>query len=260
MGAIMGRCTNRIAGGFITVNGERYVLSRNRGEDHMHGGERGFDKRVWEIKSLSDSSVTMHLFSGNGEEGYPGDLDVDVTYSLTGKGLRIGYLAHAHGDTVCNLTNHSYFNLSGKEGISDHEVSISSVSYTPSGPGGMPTGEISPVEGTCFDLRDGRLMSSFDDMAFDQNYMVSSETAASVRCGPSGITMDVLTDLPAMQFYTAGGLKDGTPGKGGAVYGRFSGLCFEAQYPPDAPNHPEFPSIELRAGEDYRHFVEYRFL
>ena len=261
MGAVMGRCTNRISGGHINVGGKDYQLTLNRGKDHIHGGERGFDKRVWDVESLSDSSVTMHLNSPDGEEGYPGELDVRVTYSVNGMSLRIDYLAHANGDTVCNLTNHSYFNLVGKGDVSGHRVSVLSDSYTPSDPDGIPTGEIRSVGGTCFDLRKEPLMGDvLGDSGFDQNYILSDRHAASAFCDVSGISMDVFTDLPAMQFYTAGGLKDGTPGKGGMTYGRFGGLCFEAQFPPDAPNHSEFPSVMLRADEDYRHFVEYVFL
>ena len=261
MGAIMGRCTNRISNGHIVVDGKDYQLTRNRGKDHIHGGETGFDKRVWDVESVSDSSVTLYLNSPDGEEGYPGELDVSVTYSVNGKRLRIEYLAHAIGDTVCNLTNHSYFNLSGKGDISDHTVHIHSGDYTPTDPDGLPTGEIKPLVCTRFDLRKTMRMGDvMGDTGFDQNYMLTDRHAATVYCPSSGIMLDVNTDLPAMQFYTAGGLKDGTPGKNGSVYGRFGGMCLEAQFPPDAPNHPEFPSVMLRAGEDYRHFVEYRFL
>ena len=261
MGAVMGRCTNRISNGHISVAGKDYQLTINRGKDHIHGGMMGFDKRVWDVESVSGSSVTLHLNSPDGEEGYPGELDVRATYSVNGKSLRIDYLAHAKEDTVCNLTNHSYFNLAGKGDISGHRVSISSDSYTPTDSDGIPTGEIRPIGGTRFDLGEDILMDDvLGDSGFDQNYMLSGEHAVSVSCDASGISMDVYTDLPAMQFYTAGGLKDGTPGKGGMTYGRFGGLCFEAQLPPDAPNHPGFPSIGLGAGEDYRHFVEYTFL
>ncbi len=259
MGAVMGRCTNRISRGHICVGGRDYYLPKNRGEDHIHGGNRGFDKCVWEIGSVGDSSVTMHLDSPDGDEGYPGELAVDVTYTLDGKSLRIDYLAHAIGDTVCNLTNHSYFNLAGKGDIRDHRVSVLCDRYTETFPNGIPTGRISSVEGTRLDLRKRSSLSDVLGDGFDQNYMVDGQHTASVSCPSTGISMDVFTDMPAMQFYTAGGLKDGTLGKAGASYGKFSGMCFEAQYPPDAPNHPDFPSVELLDGQEFRHFTEYRF-
>ena len=259
-GAVMGRCANRISHGRLEIDGKVYQLPINRGEHHIHGGDRGFDKRVWSVSAVSESSVTLWLVARDGEEGYPGEMGVSVTYTLTEDSLRIEYLAHTDADTVCNLTNHSYFNLKGYGDVRDHEVSVLCGRYTVFGDAGIPTGEIAPVDGTRLDLRTPVLLSdALGDDGFDQNYMADSEHLAHVFCRESGISMDVFSDLPAVQFYTGNGIKDGTPGKDGSVYGRFSGMCFEAQYCPDSPNRPEFPSIVLKKDGEYRHFVEYRF-
>lgn len=259
-GAVMGRCANRISHAFFELNGKSYELPKNRGEHHIHGGKVGFDKRNWSVSSVSGNSVTLWLVSPDGEEGYPGKMGVSVTYTLDGSTLRIDYLAHSDADTVCNLTNHSYFNLGGSGDITDHEVALYCSRFTPADSEGIPDGSIASVEGTRLDLRERRRLADImGGGGFDQNFLTDSEKIASVWCSRTGITMDVVSDFPAVQFYTGNGIKADTPGKDGAVYSSFSGMCFEAQYCPDSPNRPEFPSVILGKDGEFRHFVEYRF-
>jgi len=259
-GAVMGRCANRISNASFVLNGERIEVTRNRGKHHIHGGARGFDKRVWDVSYVSESSVTLFLVSADGEEGYPGRMAVSVTYTLKGSCLRIDYLARCDSDTVCNLTNHSYFNLGGGGTVEDHIVSLACSRYTEQDGEGIPTGIILDVSGTCMDLRGGiRLGDVLADGGYDHNYISDSEHLAHVDCPSTGISMDVRSDMPAVQFYTGGGIAEGTPGKNGRTYGRFSGLCFEAQHSPDSPNRPEFPPVHLRAGDEFRRFTEYSF-
>ncbi|WP_400209216.1 aldose epimerase family protein [Methanomethylophilus alvi] len=262
MGAIIGRFANRIAEGRFELDGKTYELSRNRGPDHIHGGNKGFDKRIWNIEGSSESSVTLSLQSADGEEGYPGNMDVRVKYTLGDSGLTMDYLAHSDRDTVCNLTNHSYFNLNGHGNgtVEDHHVMINSDRHTVFGGRSLPTGEIASVEGTPLDLRESRAIGTRMRRygGFDNNYLLDDIMAAKVKGPKTGIEMDVVTDCPAIQFYTANGLKE-MEGKDGARYGKWSGLCLETQYCPDSPNHSEFPSAVLRKGDEYRHRTSYIF-
>ena len=260
LGATIGRFANRIGGASFPLGGKVYNITKNRGDHHIHGGNRGFDKRVWEISSLKDDSVTLRLTSPDGDEGYPGKLEAELTYVLTGKSLRLEYLAQSDSDTVCNLTNHSYFNLGGSDTVEDHTVALPLGRYTEADSEGIPTGRILPAEGF-YDLRSpSRIGDRLKEGGYDVNYLTDAKgTCALAFCPRTGIHMRVDTDMPAMQFYTAGGLKDGTPGKGGSVYGRFSGMCFETQFCPDSPNRPEFPSCVLREGEEYRHTTVFSF-
>jgi aldose 1-epimerase len=232
----------------------------NRGKHHIHGGNRGFDKRVWDIASMKDDSVTLHLTSSDGDEGYPGKLDAELTYILTEKSLRLEYLAQSDSDTVCSLTNHSYFNLGGTGTVEDHTVALPLERYTEADSEGIPTGRILPAEGF-YDLSSPVVIGDrLKEGSYDVNYLLDAKgTCALAYCPRTGIHMKVDTDMPALQFYTAGGLKDGTPGKNGAVYGRFSGMCFETQFCPDSPNRPEFPSCVLREGDEYRHTTVFSF-
>lgn len=262
MGAVIGRFANRIANGRFVLDGREYRLPVNRSPDHLHGGYRGFDKKVWSVAAASDEKVTMTLVSPDGDEGYPGNLEAAVSYTLTGNSLRIDYLAHSDRDTICSLTNHSYFNLDGHGSgtVEGHYVRIPSERYTPVDARGIPTGEIAPVAGTPLDLRGGRTVGTRlrEYGGFDNNYLVDGEAAAYAVGQRSGISMEVRTDCPAMQFYTGNNLKS-MDGKDGARYGRWSGMCFETQYCPDSPNHPDFPSAVLRKDEEYRHRTEFVF-
>jgi len=260
LGATIGRFANRISGASFPLGGKVYDVTMNRGKHHIHGGNRGFDKRIWDIASMKDDSVTLHLASPDGDEGYPGKLDAELTYILTEKSLRLEYLAQSDSDTVCSLTNHSYFNLGGTGTVEDHTVALPLERYTEANSEGIPTGRILPAEGF-YDLSSPVVIGDrLKEGSYDINYLLDAKgTCALAYCPRTGIHMKVDTDMPALQFYTAGGLKDGTPGKNGAVYGRFSGMCFETQFCPDSPNRPEFPSCVLREGEEYRHTTVFSF-
>ena len=260
LGATIGRFANRISGASFPLGGKVYGVTMNRGKHHIHGGNRGFDKRVWDIASMKDDSVTLHLTSPDGDEGYPGKLDAELTYILTEKSLRLEYLAQSDSDTVCSLTNHSYFNLGGTGTVEDHTVALPLERYTEADSEGIPTGRILPAEGF-YDLSSPAVIGDrLKEGSYDVNYLLDAKgTCALAYCPRTGVHMKVDTDMPALQFYTAGGLKEGTPGKNGAVYGRFSGMCFETQFCPDSPNRPEFPSCVLREGEEYRHTTVFSF-
>ena len=260
LGATIGRFANRISGASFPLGGKVYGVTMNRGKHHIHGGNRGFDKRVWDIASMKDDSVTLHLTSPDGDEGYPGKLDAELTYILTEKSLRLEYLAQSDSDTVCSLTNHSYFNLGGTGTVEDHTVALPLERYTEADSEGIPTGRILPAEGF-YDLSSPVVIGDrLKEGSYDINYLLDAKgTCALAYCPRTGVHMKVDTDMPALQFYTAGGLKEGTPGKNGAVYGRFSGMCFETQFCPDSPNRPEFPSCVLREGEEYRHTTVFSF-
>lgn len=260
MGAVIGRFANRISNGRLELDGKTYQLTKNRGEHHIHGGERGFDKHVWDIIKTDRRSVTLRIRSPDGDEGYPGNLEAEVTYALSQDSLSIGYLAHSDMTTAVNLTNHSYFNLDGGRDIKNHTAAIAASYWTETDNEGIPTGRILPVEGR-YDLREPTVIGKkMPENGYDTDYLLDGtgfRQFATVS-GPE-IGMTVSTDLPAVQFYTAGGLKDGTPGKNGSVYGRFSGLCLETQFCPDSPNRPEFPQCTLHTGEVFSHRTEYLF-
>ena len=276
MGALVGRYANRIGGARFTLNGETYRLAANDGQNSLHGGGAGFDKRVWTVERLTDKSVVLSLFSPDGQEGYPGDLTVAAAYTLDYSGLGIEYRARCSRDTVCSLTNHSYFNLSGHDSgtVEGQHIQIFSTHYTPVGPGLIPTGELAPVKGTPMDLWDGQKIGDHigDDFeqlklagGFDHNWAVPNwdgtrRPVARAWSPDTGIVMETSTSLPGVQFY-AGNFLGGCPaGKGGAVYTDRCGFCLEAQFFPDSPNRPEFPSCVLKAGEEYRHKTVYRFV
>ena len=278
-GAIVGRYGNRIAKGEFTLDGVKYSLARNNGENALHGGLKGFDKVVWSAKGVSTSDgpgVELKYLSKDGEEGYPGDLSVTVTYSVTGNNeLKIEYDATTNKDTVVNLTNHSYFNLAGQGNgdILDHLVMINADKFTPIDAGLIPTGELRSVEGTPFDFRKptaiGARINVNDPQlkfgqGYDHNFVLNGGgdglvLAARVTDPKTGRVMEVLTTQPGLQFYT-GNFLDGTiRGKGGKVYRRRSAFCMETQHFPDSPNQPKFPSAVLKPGERYRSTTIYRF-
>lgn len=274
-GAIVGRCANRIGGARFTLGGREYLLPKNDGENHLHGGPAAFDKRLWTIEDATDSRLVLSLVSADGDAGYPGRLDVRVTYTLADGALTIDYYAVSDADTVCNLTSHAYFNLSGHGSgpVSAQRVSIFGDAYTPTDGSLIPTGAIEPVEGTPMDLRAGVVIGEGADApfeslrlagGFDQNWVVSGEAgtlrpAARAVSDETGVRMDVLTTQPGVQFYSGNGM-DGFPrGKGGAPYARRWGFCLETQAFPDAANHPNFPSPVLKKGAEYRHRTVFRF-
>ena len=278
-GALVGRYANRIADASFALDGVEYALLPSEGKNQLHGGPAGFDKKVWDAAVVPDEDgdvLVLSYFSRDGEQGYPGNLDVTVMYELTeDNALRIDYLARSDADTIVNLTNHSYFNLAG-QGSGDvlaHELQLMASHYTIIGDGSIPTGELRHVEGTPFDFREataiGARIGDDDEQlkrtkGYDHNFVIDEgaflpDVCAIVRDPASGRVMKVLTDKPGVQLYT-GNFLDGTlVGKGGGTYGQHAGLCLETQFFPDSPNQPEFPSCVLKAGEQYDFTTIYAF-
>ena len=275
LGALVGRYANRIGGAKFTLNGVEYQLAANDGPNSLHGGNVGFSHRVWTVEEQSGDSVTLSLTSPDMQEGYPGTLRVRVTYSLSKEGLAIDYRAVCDRDTVCNLTNHTYFNLSGHDSgsVEGQYIRLNASRYTPTVPGSIPTGEIAPVDGTFMDLRHIQPIGACIDEDFDQltmaggydhNWVIdgwdgSLRPAAWAWSPDTCIVMECFTTLPGVQFY-AGNYLDGCPaGKGGAPYGRRHGFCLETQHFPDSPNQPGFPSCVLKGWAEYRSTTVYCF-
>lgn len=275
-GAIIGRYANRIAGGRFCLNDRIYQLAKNDGENHLHGGNRGFSHRMWKAKA-EEQSLHLSYRSAHMEEGYPGTLEVSVVYTLDDENrLMIAYEAVSDQDTVCSLTNHTYFNLGGHNSgnIRDQKMKIFAESYLPADAGSIPTGEIAAVEGTPFDFRSGKVIGGEIDSAcrqiqlaggFDHNYVLDNEgglpvPAAVACCAQTGISLKCDTTQPGLQFYTGNHIAEqGVVGKDGAVYGPRHGFCLETQAFPDAVNQTHFPGAMLKAGEQYRQVTIYQF-
>jgi len=274
-GALIGRFGNRIAKGRFVLNGKEYQLARNDGENHLHGGNVGFDRVVWEAEEFRNAEgvgVELRYLAQDGEEGYPGNLNTTVRYLLNNQNeLVINYLATTDQPTIINLTQHSYFNLKGEgcDDILDHEIMINADHYTAVDDGLIPTGELKPVKNTPFDFTTwqpigARIQQLTGTGGYDHNYVLNRAgteptLAASVRESISGRVMTVYTTEPGMQFYTGNSLDGTLTGKRGVKYGKHSGFCLETQHFPDSPNHPEFPSTVLNPGEVYRQTTIYRF-
>jgi len=278
-GATVGRYANRIAGARFVLDGLEYSLTRNENENHIHGGAKGFDKVLWEVKSASsgpEPTLVLHYLSKDGEEGYPGNLDVTVTYSLTAANeLRIDYRATTDRPTVLNLTNHSYFNLAGagNGNVLGHRLTIAADRMTPVAKGHIPTGEIRSVRGTPFDFTRstaiGQRIDADDEFlklssGYGMNYLFCKREgelslAARVVEPTSGRVLEIFTTEPAMQLYTANRLDGTIVGKGGKRYGPRSAVCLEPQHVPDSPNKPQFPSTVLRPGQEFRSTTVYKF-
>lgn len=270
-GALIGRYGNRIAKGSFKLDGKTYSVPKNDGENSLHGGTKGFDKVVWAGKAIPNG-LELTYVSKDGEMGYPGTLIATVRYTLEGHDLRIEYTATTDKDTVLNLTNHSYFNLAGSGDILNHQVKIKASHYTPVDAGLIPTGELATVEATPFDFRKATAIGARIDTAneqlrrgkgYDHNWVLDTggkfEQVAEVYEPTTGRVLQVLTSEPGLQFYS-GNFLDGTlKGKKGGIYARRSGLCLETQHFPDSPNHPNFPSTELKPGTRYHTTTWYRF-
>lgn len=267
-GACCGRYANRIAKGKFTLDGVEHSLAVNNGPNALHGGLVGFDKKIWDAEIVGENAVKMSLTSSDGEEGYPGTLKVELTYTVVGGEIKIDYTATTDKKTVVNLTNHSYFNLTGGGTIHDHLMQIHADRYTVVDGDCTPSGELRAVAGTEMDLREptpvGRNIAAVQGKGYDHNYCINQADegeltlAARVVEPESGRTLECWTTEPGVQFYAAGWVEN-VRGKGGAVYNAQEAFCLETQHYPDSPNHPEFPSTLLAPGETYTHTCIYRF-
>src|SRR5580658_9569750 len=272
-GALIGRYGNRIGHGSFTLDGQKYSLPLNNGENTLHGGPHGFNNVVWKAKQIKNGVELIYL-SKDGEAGFPGNLTTTVQYTLVKGALRIEYSATTDKDTVLNLTNHAYFNLAGKGNILEHQVTLHASRFTPVDAGLIPTGELKAVEGTPFDFRKstavGARIEQNDEQlklgkGYDHNWVLNKKgaelsLAARVEEPSKGRVMEVWTTQPAIQFYT-GNFLDGTiKGKGGKVIARRSALCLETQHFPDSPNKPKFPPVVLKPGMEFKSTTIYKFV
>jgi aldose 1-epimerase len=269
-GAIIGRYANRIAHASFTLDGQKYSLPRNNGENTLHSGPHGFNNVVWKAKSVSDG-VELTYLSKDGDAGFPGNLSAVVRYTLMKGDLRIEYWATTDKDTVLNLTNHSYFNLAGQGDVLGYQLTLHASRFTPVDGNLIPTGELKSVESTPFDFRKatavGARINADDEQirlghGYDHNWVLDSgggklAEAAEVYDPGSGRVLKVLTDQPGVQFYTGNFLDGSIKGKGGRPYEVRSALCLETQHFPDSPNHPDFPSTELKPGQRYHTVTVY---
>jgi aldose 1-epimerase len=271
-GAIIGRYANRIAHGSFTLDGQKYSLPKNNGENTLHGGPHGFNNVVWKAKPIADG-VELSYLSKDGEAGFPGNLTAVVRYTLEKGNLRMEYSATTDKDTVVNLTNHAYFNLAGQGDILKHELTLHASRFTPVDAGLIPTGEKKSVESTPFDFRKATAVGArinADDAqlhlgrGYDHNWVLDSgggklaEAAEAFDPG-SGRVLKVLTDQPGIQFYSGNFLDGSIKGKGGIPDEQHAALCLETQHFPDSPNHPDFPTTELKPGQHYHTVTVYSF-
>jgi aldose 1-epimerase len=267
-GAVPGRFANRIANGRFTLDGVPYFLDHKPGEKHtLHGGPRGFGKRVWQLGQHDASSVTLTLRSPDDDGGFPGNLEATCTYRMLEPAtLRVELSAVCDKPTIVNLTQHAYFNLDGSPDILDHEVTLNCDFYTPTDDELIPTGEIRAVAGTAYDFRNPRMVRNNSRTTYDTNFVAALQPGddglahmATVRSPKNGLKLELHTSEPGVQFYDAAKLNCPVPGLDGAHYGAHAGLCLEPQVFPDSPNRRHFPNCVLRPDEQYTHFSEFRF-
>ena len=278
-GALIGRYGNRIGKGKFTLEGKEYSLATNNGPNHLHGGNKGFDKVVWDAEPMQTEqgpALKLTYLSKDGQEGYPGNLKCTIVYTLTNDNeLKVTYEAETDKPTICNLTHHSYFNLAGHNSgeILEHELMLNADNFTPVDETLIPTGEIRPVKGTPMDFTNptaiGARINQDDTqlkygLGYDHNWVLNKKDAemslaASVYEPENGRVMEIYTTEPGIQFYS-GNFLDGTNvGKAGTVYEHRTGFCLETQHFPDSPNKPDFPSTVLRPGEKYTHLTIHKF-
>ncbi len=273
-GATIGRVANRIGNGEFRLGGRTYELTRNDGQNTLHGGRDFYNKRIWKTGETQEDHVEFLMDSPSGDQGFPGNVKISVTYTLTKDNeVKIHYRAVPDADTLMNLTNHSYFNLSGHASgtVLDQEVMLYADAYARADSQSIPTGEIVPVSGTPMDFRQlkpvgAEIEEAYEALEFgkgyDHNWVLNGNgyrKAAFMRSKESGIAMEVYTDLPGMQFYTAN-FVDHEKGKAGAVYNMRQAACFETQYFPDAVHKDHFEGPEVKAGEVYETTTAYRFV
>ena len=266
----MGRFANRIANGQFELEGKRYQLAQNDGPNHLHGGNKGFDKVVWQAKQ-AENGIQLSYESEDGDENYPGNLLVKVIYRLEDNALRIDYEAKTDAATIINLTNHSYFNLSGADTILEHELKLNADRFTPIDKTFIPTGDLANVAKTPFDFREfhpigERIFDQNEQLQFadgyDHNWVLNSDDnltlAATLREHTTGRQLEVFTTQPGIQFYSGNMLPE-LKGKGGKLYEKHAGQCLETQHFPDSPNKPLFPSVVLNPDEIYKQSTVFKF-
>jgi len=274
-GAIVGRYGNRIAKGKFKLDGKTYTLAINNPPNALHGGKKGFADVVWTVEHADSNGIMLNYKAKDGEEGYPGNLDVRVTYRMTDSALTITYLATTDKPTVVNLTNHAYFNLNGQGSgsIYNHLLQLNADNYTPVDPTLIPTGKIEPVEGTPLDFRQPTTIGSHINdtgnrqikygKGYDHNFVLNkpgiTAVAARVQGDSSGIVMTVYTDQPGIQFYSGNFMNGTNPLKNGKTDGYRTAFCLETQHFPNSPNQPNFPSTVLKPGEQYHSTTVYAF-
>lgn len=274
-GAPVGRNANRIGGASFVINGVTYELEKNNyGRNNLHSGCNYYNKRFWQMEAEGEKEITFTLHSPDGDQGFPGMLDMHVTYGLSDENdVCMKYYAVPNKDTIINMTNHTYFNLGGHDSkdVLGHRISIDADYFTRADQDSIPTGELVDVTDTPMDFRNSEFIGKRIDAdyeatrlggGYDHNWVLKSggefAKAAEAICDDSGIVMEVWTDLPGIQVYTSNFL-NGEPGKNGCIYSKRSAICFETQYFPDAIHHKNFVSPVYRAGEAYRTVTEYRF-
>lgn len=277
-GAVIGRNSNRIANSRFTINGKEYKLNPNEGVNNIHGGLVGFDKKIWDVieeEGPDGISLVMSITSPDGDEGFPGSIDVTVTYTVTNdNALNIHYKAKCDEDTVCNFTNHSYFNLSGHASgpVTDQTLWLDSDFYTPIDEKAIPTGEVLSVKGTPFDFTSKKpigqdIKSEYGQIkqanGYDHNFVLNGtgyRLCAVAQSKKTKIIMEMRTNQTGVQLYTTNSTDINESCKDNATYGQYQAFCLETQSFPDAINRPHFPSIVLKKGEEYEHITEYKFI
>lgn len=266
-GGTVGRFANRIGGASFELNGRLYPLFANNGANHLHGGRQGFHKRLWQARE-AEGGVVFEILSPDGDEGYPGNLSLQVKFSWQGKALELHYHATSDQDTIVNFTNHSYFNLDDSNDVQAQLLQIDADCFTLNDAHCLPTGDILPVEGTAMDFRREKPIGQDADRdepcvrlsgGYDSNFILNATgEGMRARSLSSGIILRVSTDQPGVQLYTANGMKE-RPCKGGRVYGHRGGFCLETQHYPDCIHHPNWPSCILRAGEAFDSRTSFAF-